>query len=89
MSQIVTVGGGPVGAAFAIAAAIRLPQVNVAMIERGAAPFVPIVPIVPTDGDTFDHRVYALSPTSIALLEAVDVWRRIAPERQLNRVCIL
>lgn len=81
MSQIVTVGGGPVGAAFAIAAAIRLPQVNVAMIERGAAPFVPIVPIVPTDGDTFDHRVYALSPTSIALLEAVDVWRRIAPER--------
>ncbi len=75
MSQIVTIGGGPVGAAFAIAAANTLPQVNVTMIERGN------VPIASIEVDRFDHRVYALSPSSIALLESIGAWQRISPDR--------
>jgi ubiquinone biosynthesis UbiH/UbiF/VisC/COQ6 family hydroxylase len=75
MSRIVTIGGGPVGAAFAIAAANRLPQVNVTLIERGN------VPAAPSDAGGFDHRVYALSPSSIALLESIGAWQRISADR--------
>lgn len=80
-SRIVVVGGGPVGLSFAIAAA-QLPGASVTVIERAA------------DGQRslpspFDHRVYALSPTSMQFLADLGVVpdpARAAPVRSM-RVC--
>jgi 2-polyprenylphenol 6-hydroxylase len=73
-TQIVVVGGGPVGAAFALRAAV-LPRVNVTLIERGAAP-------APASHDSgFDPRVYALSPRSMTLLTSLGVAKHFRAER--------
>lgn len=61
-ASIVIVGGGPVGLAAALAAS-RLANVDVTVVERSAAPTVPIAPSA-----TFDHRVFALSPASLDFL---------------------
>ena len=61
-ARLVVVGGGPVGLAFALAAS-RLANVDVTVVERSTAP----VP-APVSTTTFDHRVYALSPTSLDFL---------------------
>jgi ubiquinone biosynthesis UbiH/UbiF/VisC/COQ6 family hydroxylase len=82
-TRIVVVGGGPVGLAFAIGAA-RLPGVMVTVIERGAA--APTT--VPTSlQESFDHRVYALSPASLTLLAELGAHlpeARMAPVRAMQ-----
>ncbi len=80
-NRIIVVGAGPVGLAFALAAA-RLPGAEVVVVERQA--------LVPRNlGDGFDHRVYALSPGSRDLLQDLGVWQRmdnarIAPVRSMQ-----
>ena len=59
-ASLVIVGGGPVGLAFALAAS-RLPSVDVTVVERSTA-----TALIPAEG--YDHRVYALSPASLAFL---------------------
>ncbi len=61
-ARLVVVGGGPVGLAFALAAS-RLANVDVTVVERSTAPMA-----APASTATFDHRVYALSPTSLDFL---------------------
>ena len=78
-SRIVVVGGGPVGLAFALACA---PFAEVRVIDS-AAPAHRDLP------EHFDHRVYALSPSSRALLEKLGVWpllssARIAPVNSME-----
>ncbi|MEP7157678.1 MAG: FAD-dependent monooxygenase, partial [Betaproteobacteria bacterium] len=78
-SRIVIVGGGPVGLAQAIAAS-RLRGVEVTVVERG-----PATPEVAPK--SFDHRVYALSPASMALLDELGASldaARIAPVRAMH-----
>lgn len=76
--HIVVVGGGPVGLGFALAAS-RLAGFDVTVVERNAlsagASSVP-------DAATFDQRVYALSPSSVAFLGTLGVWEKIAPARR-------
>ncbi len=78
---IVIVGAGPVGLAFALAAS-RLRDCEITVVERQAL-------VSHTLGDKFDHRVYALSPGSRALLQELDVWKlldskRITPVRAMQ-----
>ena len=61
-ASLVIVGGGPVGLAFALAAS-RLANVDVTVVERNATPGAALALSAP-----FDHRVYALSPASLAFL---------------------
>ncbi len=63
--RMVIVGGGPVGLALALATS-ALPGVNVTVIERGPA----MCDILPAP---FDHRVYALSLASLAMLRELGV----------------
>ena len=64
-ARIVIIGGGPVGLALALASA-PLTGVEVMVIERGPA----ANDILP---EPFDHRVYALSSASLAMLTAIGV----------------
>ena len=52
-ANLVIVGGGPVGLAFALAAS-RLANVDVTVVERNVAAAVP-----PDRSAAFDYRVYA------------------------------
>ena len=72
-NEIVIVGGGPVGLAFALAAA-RLRDIKITLVERQTLALARL-------SSHFDHRVYALSPGSKILLEALGVWQRIPRER--------
>ena len=63
---IVVVGGGPVGLAFALAAS-RLANLDVTVVERSAASAA-----APELRAILDHRVYALSPTSLEFLGELD-----------------
>jgi 2-polyprenylphenol 6-hydroxylase len=70
--EIVIVGGGPVGLALAIALKHqRLPNVNVTVIERNQSA------LTTNESSVFDHRVYALSPKSIAFLTDIGAWVHI------------
>ncbi|MCY7387181.1 MAG: FAD-dependent monooxygenase [Burkholderiales bacterium] len=62
-TNIVIVGGGPVGRAFALAAS-RLANVDVTVVERS-------VTLAPAPAAAFDHRVYALSPASLVFLAEI------------------
>ena len=75
---IAVVGGGPVGLAFALAAA-QLRNVDVSVIERTAVSTIQIA-----DDAPFDHRVYALSPASVAFLQSLGVWACIPPSRRMS-----
>jgi 2-octaprenylphenol hydroxylase len=63
--EIVVVGGGPVGAAAALALAQR--DFAVALVERGAQPPA-------CAAHDYDARVYALAPRSAQFLEALGAW---------------
>ena len=65
-ANLVVVGGGPVGLAFACAAA-RLANVDVTVVERSAT-----LAAAPASTTLFDHRVFALSPASIAFLDELQ-----------------
>jgi ubiquinone biosynthesis UbiH/UbiF/VisC/COQ6 family hydroxylase len=66
------VGGGPVGAAAALA--LRAAGFDVALVERSLAPPA-------YDADDYDLRVYAISPASAELLGTVGAWPAIAARR--------
>ncbi len=68
--QAVVVGAGLVGAAAALALGRR--GLRVALIERQ--------PPVPPD-DTWDTRIYAISPASQRFLEAIGAWQRLDAAR--------
>ena len=75
MSQsfdVIIVGGGLVGASLALALAPA--RLSVAVVE-----FLPIKPL-PGD-DSWDNRVYAISPGSAAFLESCGVWQGVPQER--------
>ncbi len=78
--QIVIIGGGPVGLSFALAAA-RLAGVDVTIIEKNPLPDPKISAIAPVDSTRFDHRVYALSPSTVTFLTELGVWQHMPPAR--------
>lgn len=58
--------------------------VNAVKIDTGATTIAAnagTMAIVPTDGESFDIRVYAVSPGSATFLRAVGAWQRLDPER--------
>lgn len=67
--DVVVVGGGPVGAALALA----LQPLAVALVEADSPR--------PLPAQGFDLRVYAISPGNIAFLESLGVWGRIDAAR--------
>jgi ubiquinone biosynthesis UbiH/UbiF/VisC/COQ6 family hydroxylase len=69
--DIAVVGGGVVGAAAALA--LSRAGFDVQLIERGAPP--------PQPGDEYDPRVYAIAPSSAALLRQLDVWQQLPTQR--------
>ena len=78
-AKMVVVGGGPVGLALALAVS-RVRGIDVTIIERGPAPGEKLP-------EPFDHRVYALSPASLALLSEIGVElpaSRMAPVRAMQ-----
>ncbi len=78
--QIVIVGGGPVGLAFALAAT-RLSGVDVTIIEKNPFPETKISAMTTVDSPRFDHRVYALSPSSVTFLTELEVWQEMPTRR--------
>jgi len=63
-ADILVAGGGTVG--LAAAAALAREGFAVTLIERGPPP--------PAPGEAVDLRVYALSPASVRLLDALGAW---------------
>jgi ubiquinone biosynthesis UbiH/UbiF/VisC/COQ6 family hydroxylase len=70
--DIVIVGGGLVGAS--LAAALGTAEVTVALVEPRPPRPLPV-------GETWDVRVYAISPGAAAFLETCGAWQRLPPER--------
>jgi len=68
--DIVVIGGGLAGAS--LAAALADGAHRVALIERKAPP---------EPAPEWDARVYTLTPASIAFLERIGAWRRVAADR--------
>lgn len=68
--QVVVVGAGLVGAAAALALGRR--GLRTALVERQP-------PAVP--GDTWDTRIYAISPASQHFLESIGAWERLDVKR--------
>ncbi len=72
LHDIAVVGGGPVGAAAAIA--LRQQGFRTVLVERAAAP-------APYDPAGYDLRVYAVAPHSARLLDRLGVWTSISARR--------
>jgi hypothetical protein len=72
-ADVVVAGAGLVG--MALAPALARAGLNVALIDRGpvAAPEF--------DADTWDARVYAISPGSATFLRSIGAWQMLPPER--------
>jgi len=77
--DIVIVGAGLVGASFAMA--LRGAGLRLALVEAQA-------PVA--DAETWDSRVYAISPGSVAFLQSLGVWKRLDPDRvaAVHEMCI-
>ena len=78
--DVIIVGGGIVGASFA--SRLQDSGLQVAGIEPKPAPNLPL------DGE-YDHRVYAITPTNMALLDSLDVFQpqdriRLTPIRGME-----
>ena len=69
--DVVIVGAGLVGAS--LAASLRGSGLRVAVVEPAAPRKV--------EGDTWDSRIYAISPGSVAFLEACGAWQRLDATR--------
>ena len=69
--DIVIVGAGLVGASFAMG--LRGAGLKLALVEAQAP--------VPAAADSWDSRIYAISPGSAAFLDGLGVWKRLARER--------
>ncbi|MFN7086717.1 MAG: UbiH/UbiF family hydroxylase [Burkholderiales bacterium] len=72
--DVIIVGGGLVGASLALA----LAGLDVAIVE-------PRLPPPPAAADSWDSRVYAISPGSAAFLEGCGAWRML-PQQRITRV---
>ena len=68
--DVVIVGAGLVGASFALA--LRGTGLKLALVEAQAPAAV---------ADSWDSRVYAISPGSAAFLQGLGVWKRLEPGR--------
>ncbi len=64
--DLIVVGGGIVGASFALQ--LRGRGLQVAVIDPQPAPNLPL------DGE-YDHRVYAVTPTNMALLDSLGIFQ--------------
>ena len=64
--DVIIVGGGIVGASFALQ--LRGSGLKVAVIDPKPAPNLPL------DGE-YDHRVYAITPANMALLDSLDIFQ--------------
>lgn len=78
--DVAVVGGGPVGAAAALA--LHQQGFRTVLVERAAAP-------APWDPASYDLRVYALAPHSARLLDRLGAWasiraRRISPYARMR-----
>ena len=71
-TDIIVVGGGIVGATFALQLAAS--DLRMVVVDRKPPE------VTSLDGE-FDHRVYALTPTNMALLEGLDVFQPQDRER--------
>src|SRR3954469_465140 len=74
--DVVVVGAGIVGAAFA--AALEHANVSVAVIE-------PRPPRVPADDAAWDSRIYTVSPGNAESLARLGLWQRL-PAQRITRV---
>ena len=79
-ADVIVVGGGIVGASFALQLAAS--DLQVVVIDRNSPAATRL------DGD-FDHRVYALTPANMALLESLDLFQpqdraRLTPIRAME-----
>ncbi len=70
--DVIVVGGGLVGASFALA--LERADVSVALVE-------PQPPRAPAPDGLWDRRVYAISPGNAAWHAELDVWPRVSPGR--------
>ncbi|MCX7182847.1 MAG: UbiH/UbiF family hydroxylase [Nitrosospira sp.] len=70
--DIIIIGGGLVGASFALA--LKESGLKIALID--AHP-----PILPVENKDWDSRIYAISPGSSAFLESIGVWQALNIER--------
>jgi 2-octaprenylphenol hydroxylase len=71
--DVAVVGGGVVGASFALA--LRSANVSVALVE-------PQRPCPPPDDSSWDPRVYTISPGNAEWLRGLDVWDQLPMDRQ-------
>jgi 2-polyprenylphenol 6-hydroxylase len=70
MIDVGILGGGPVGAAFALA--LKGSGLSAALVEPHP---------LDASGDAWDSRIYAISPGNAAWLRALGAWERMRPER--------
>ena len=75
--DICIVGGGPIGLAFAIAAATQL-SLRVTILESAPESIATFSAMAETP---MDSRVYAISPASRTLLESLGVWQTMTAAR--------
>ena len=76
-ADIIVVGGGIVGASFALQS-----NFQIVVVDRHPPP------VVALDGE-FDHRVYALTPANMDLLQRLDLFQpedraRLCPIRAME-----
>jgi 2-polyprenyl-6-methoxyphenol hydroxylase-like FAD-dependent oxidoreductase len=74
--DVVIVGAGLVG--LALAAALARSDLSVAIVDRNT---IASAPVDAAYADTWDSRVYAVSPGSAEFLHGQGVWQRIPAER--------
>jgi ubiquinone biosynthesis UbiH/UbiF/VisC/COQ6 family hydroxylase len=74
--DVVVIGAGIVGAAFALG--LERTGLSVALVEPHPPASVP-------ERDDWDNRVYTVSPGNVEWLERLGVWQRL-PEHRLTRV---
>jgi 2-polyprenylphenol 6-hydroxylase len=70
--DVLIAGAGLVG--LALAAALARSGVTVALLDRAQ-------PVTPADPETWDARVYAISPGSAAFLQRIGAWQTLSCER--------
>lgn len=76
LHDVAIIGGGLVGASLALA--LQPSGLDVVLVEPQPAASVPA-------GETWDSRIYAVSPGNAAFLEGLGVWSRL-DQRRVQRV---
>lgn len=70
--DVVVVGGGLVGAAFVLA--LEGSGLRIALVEAGQVPSLP-------QDESWDSRIYAISPGNATFLSRLNVWQALDPAR--------